>query len=168
MLGTDVLHSAVALLRAVRCVVLDVWRDDIHLRAQPVLTQCIGKPGLKGKTVIVQGFGNVGYYAAKFFKVPISGSRAMSKCCLALPVVCCSLRQDYLLALSLFVLLPPAFYSFNHLVSPAFPSLCPSRIPSTCLAPSCLTQTLTPRPHPRPHPQPFTSNPYPRTLTLKA
>lgn len=75
MLGTDVLHSAVALLRAVRCVVLDVWRDDIHLRAQPVLTQCIGKPGLKGKTVIVQGFGNVGYYAAKFFKVPISGSR---------------------------------------------------------------------------------------------
>lgn len=47
---------------------LGVYFGLRELMSYPTFYEKVGlKPGLKDKTFIVQGFGNVGYWAAKFF-----------------------------------------------------------------------------------------------------
>ena len=47
---------------------LGVYYATKRILDHPVVTQKLGvTPGLKGKTFIVQGFGNVGYWASRFF-----------------------------------------------------------------------------------------------------
>jgi glutamate dehydrogenase (NAD(P)+) len=47
---------------------LGVFYATRQILNHPEVTKKLGvTPGLKGKTFIVQGFGNVGYWASKFF-----------------------------------------------------------------------------------------------------
>ena len=47
---------------------LGVYYATRQILNHPQATQKLGvEPGLKGKTFMVQGFGNVGYWASKFF-----------------------------------------------------------------------------------------------------